>query len=167
MLDQLGRIVGQMRSDPTLREDLMQEGLIHLWQIQERHPGQTQSWYLQNCRFHLLHHLVAGRSVDSLKRRNLQVQADAGSDEEDGFWDSIAGPDTGLAEVSARDMFCALAGKLSERGKMILQWLAEGLGVREISRQLDVSHPAVIKSRRKIAGIAKNLAILPLSDGEP
>jgi hypothetical protein len=45
---------------------------------------------------------------------------------------------------------------------MILDRLVEGLGVREISRQLDVSHPAVIKSRRKIAGIAKKLAILPL-----
>jgi RNA polymerase sigma factor (sigma-70 family) len=166
-LDQLGRIVSRIRSDPTLRSDLMQEGLIHLWQIQEEKPGQTRSWYLQNCHFHLLHYLGEGRSVDSLKRRNLQVQADAGNDEEDGLWDSIAGPDAGMAEVSARDMLCALGKELSERERMILHHLAEGLGVREISRQLDVSHPAVIKSRRKIAGIAKKLAILPLSDRAP
>src|SRR5262245_40962515 len=72
-LDQLRRIVSRIRSDPALHSDLMQEGLIHLWRIQERRPGQTRSWYLQNCRFHLLHYLMEGRSVDSLKRRNFQV----------------------------------------------------------------------------------------------
>lgn len=161
-LDQLGRIVGQLRSDPTLDEDLMQEALIHLWQIQERHPGQTRSWYLQNCHFHLQHHLASGRSIDSLKRRNFQVHVGSEDDEHDNFWENLAGPDSVMADVSARDMLFALAKGLSERERMILHWLAEGLGVREIARQLDVSHPTVIKSRRKIAGIAKDLSIPPL-----
>lgn len=160
--EQLGRIVGQFRAHPMLDEDLMQEALIHWWQIQERHPGQTRSWYLQNCRFHLQHHLASGRSVDSLKRRNLQVHDSSEGDDEGNSWENLAGPDSVMADVSARDMLFALVKWLSDRERMILHFLVEGMGVREIARQLDVSHPTVIKSRRKIAGLAKALSISPL-----
>lgn len=72
-LEQLGKIVVRLTSNPALREDLMQEALIHLWQVQEQNPGQTKNWYLQNCRYRLLHYLALGRSVDSPKRRASQV----------------------------------------------------------------------------------------------
>ncbi len=61
-LEQLGKIVIRLTSNPALRDDLMQEALVHLWQVQEQHPGQTKNWYLQNCRFHMLHFLALGRS---------------------------------------------------------------------------------------------------------
>ena len=161
-VEELRRIVGQLQFNPALHDDLMQEALIHLWQMQERCPGQTRSWYRQNCRFHLQHHLAAGRSVDSLKRRNLQAQVFSHEDEPDNYWETLAGPDTFMTEVSARDILFALARGLSEREQLILHGLAEGLRVREIARQLDISHPTVIKSRRKIARIAKKLSIAPL-----
>lgn len=158
-LEQLGKIVVRLTSNPALREDLMQEALIHLWQVQEQTPGQTKNWYLQNCRFHLLHYLALGRSVDSPKRRGSQVHP-AGNDEEMEDWlDRFEGPDSVLQDVSARDILHSLSRLLSEREMSVLQWLAEGMATREIARRLGISHPMVIKHRRKIAALARKLSI--------
>src|SRR6266516_7608350 len=64
----LRRLIQKLASSPALWDDLLQEALIHLWMIEARRPGQTRSWYLQSCKFHLLHYLASGRSVDSNKR---------------------------------------------------------------------------------------------------
>src|SRR5438874_13527896 len=64
----LRRITENLASDLTEREDLLQEALLHLWVTELRQPGQSVSWYLQSCRFHLQHYLARGRSVDSKKR---------------------------------------------------------------------------------------------------
>src|ERR687888_919930 len=66
----LRKIISGLTADPVLQDDLMQEGLVRLWRLEEREPGHSRSWYLQNCRFHLQHWLASGRSVDSLKRAN-------------------------------------------------------------------------------------------------
>jgi RNA polymerase sigma factor (sigma-70 family) len=158
-LEQLGRIVIRLTSNPALREDLMQEALIHLWQVQEQNPGQTKNWYLQNCRYHLLHYLASGRSVDSPKRRASQVQPTEQDENSDDLLDRFEGSDTVLQDVSARDMLSSLSKWLSGREMSILQWLSEGLGTREIAKRLGISHPMVIKHRRKIAALAEKLAI--------
>src|SRR5215831_16627795 len=129
-LEQLGKIVVRLTSNPALREDLMQEALIHLWQVQEQTPGQTKNWYVQNCRFHLLHYLALGRSVDSPKRRASQVQPTEEEHDQDDLLDRFEGPDTVLQNVSARDIVLSLSKWLSPREMSILQWLAEGLGTR-------------------------------------
>src|SRR5215207_7860569 len=90
-LEQLGRMIVRLTSNPALREDLMQEALIHLWQTQEHHPGQTRNWYLQNCRFHLLHYLALGKSVDSPKRRASQVQPIDSEDDQEDLLDRFEG----------------------------------------------------------------------------
>ena len=158
-LEQLGKIVVRLTSNPALREDLMQEALIHLWQVQEQNPGQTKNWYLQNCRYHLLHYLAIGRSVDSPKRRASQVHPVDHEDGQDDLLDRFEGSDTVLEDVSARDILDSLAKWLSPREMMILQWLAEGLATREIARRIGISHPMVIKYRRKIAALAEKLSI--------
>lgn len=158
-LEQLGKIVVRLTSNPALREDLMQEALIHLWQVQEQNPGQTKNWYVQNCRFHLLHYLAAGRSIDSPKRRASQMQPSEHDDNSDDLLDRFEGSDTVLQDVSARDMISSLSKWLSGRELSILQWLSEGLGTREIAKRLGISHPMVIKHRRKIAALAEKLAI--------
>lgn len=158
-LEQLGRIVVRLTSNPALREDLMQEALIHLWQVQEQNPGQTKNWYLQNCRYRLLHYLALGRSVDSPKRRASQVHPSEHDEDPDDWLDRFAGSDTVLQDVSARDILALLSKVLSPREISILQWLAEGLGTREIAKRLGISHPMVIKHRRKIAVLAKKLSI--------
>src|SRR2546428_9446774 len=66
--DSLLRMTGRITPNFALRQDLLQEALIHLWLTQTRRPGQTKSWYLQSSKFHLLHWLASGRSVDSIKR---------------------------------------------------------------------------------------------------
>ena len=80
----LWRIVRNLTSDPVLREDLMQECLVRVWQLSREKPGQTRSWYLHNCRYHLQHCLDEGRSVDSFKRANgrKRVPIDGTIDEE-------------------------------------------------------------------------------------
>jgi RNA polymerase sigma factor (sigma-70 family) len=164
-LEQLGKVVVRLTSNPALREDLMQEALIHLWQVQEQTPGQTKNWYLQNCRFHLLHYLALGRSVDSPKRRAAQVHPSDLHDDPEDWMNRFEGTDTVLQDVSARDILAAMAKLLSGREMSILQWLAEGMGTREIAKRLGISHPMVIKLRRKIASLARKLSIDPPQNG--
>src|SRR3954454_18879529 len=131
ILEQLGRIVMRLTANSTLREDLTQEALIHLWQVQEQNPGQTKNWYLQNCRFHLLHYLALGRSVDSPKRRASQVYPSDQNEEVSDWLDEFEGVSSVLQDVSARDILASLSKLLSPRETSILHWLVEGLGTRE------------------------------------
>ena len=163
ILEQLGKIVARLTANPALREDLMQEALIHLWQTQEHHPGQTKNWYLRNCRFHLLHYLALGRSVDSPKRRASQIQPMQSEDDHEDWLDHLEGNDSVVQDVSARDMVASLSKLLSEREMRVLQWLSEGLATREIAKRLGISHPMVVKLRRKIATLARKIALEPES----
>ena len=62
-----------------------------------------------------------------------------------------------LSSVSARDILAQLVPLLDTSERALLPFLAVGCGVREIAWHLGLSHPAVIKRRRKIA-----LAVLAL-----
>jgi RNA polymerase sigma factor (sigma-70 family) len=165
-LEQLGKVVVRLTANPALREDLMQEALIHLWQVQEQNPGQTKNWYLQNCRFHLLHYLALGRSVDSPKRRASQVHPSDQTEDSDGWLERFESGESVLQDVSARDILAAMSTLLSDREMSILQWLSDGVGTREIGKRLGISHPMVIKLRRKIATFAKKLSIDPPQNGK-
>src|SRR5689334_11740759 len=66
--ESLRHIVAGFSGNPALQEDLIQESLVHLWKVEREKPGQSKSWYLQSCRFHLQHWLASGRSLDSPKR---------------------------------------------------------------------------------------------------
>ena len=76
--EKLRRIVTTLTADRALQDDLMQESLIHMWRTENENPGHTQSWYLQNCRYHLRRWLSSGRSLDSFKRckGDLRVSLD-------------------------------------------------------------------------------------------
>src|SRR5437764_13208418 len=100
----LQRVIRRLVSDVNLWEDLLQEALMHLWLIETRRPGQTRSWYVQSCKFHLLHYLASGRSIDSGKRRAGQIYFDVLAEEPD---ERAEQPDNGasvLSCVSARDL---------------------------------------------------------------
>lgn len=157
----LSRIVFRLSSDLAVRDDLMQEALVHLWLLEERRPGQRQSWYLQSCKFHLQNHLATGRSVDSPKRNAGKVAYS--DDEREGFFTVEGhGENAVFGQVSARDIFTLLCGRLTPFEQSILNHLAEGRGAREIADRLDVTHPTVIKYRRKIASLAIRLGIPPM-----
>src|SRR5258708_27983575 len=111
--DSLVRMVRRMTANLALREDLLQEALIHLWLTEIGRPSQTKSWYLQSCKYHLLHYLASGRSVDSAKRRNNQLELDRDSGELDGFVEEEIADNSVLTWVCARDIISLLSSKLS------------------------------------------------------
>jgi len=164
--ESLVRMVRRMTANLALREDLLQEALIHLWLTETRRPGQTKSWYLQSCKYHLLHYLASGRSVDSGKRRAGQLQTAGDFDEWDAVPEEADSGNSVLTWVCARDIISLLSRQLLPHEKAVLHCFADGLGPREIGRKLKMSHTMVIKHRRKIALLFHRLE-LPKSRNLP
>ena len=153
-------VINGLTRDRSLREDLMQEAMIHFWKVEREHPGQTLSWYLQSCYFHLRHCLWSGRSIDSSRRRGLQVELPKDEDLCDCLeWSPVE--ESVVAEVEVRESIRLLRHSLSPRERAILLCLTNGLRPREIARHLLLSHPTVNKDRRKIADLAIRLGIGP------
>jgi DNA-directed RNA polymerase specialized sigma24 family protein len=160
----LSRMVRNLTSNATLHDDLMQEALTHLWLEESRLPGQTQSWYVQSCKFHVQHCLQAGRSIDSGKRREghvpISYQEENGELVALGVTDSVA-----FSHTSEREAVNWLLARLQPMERIVLHHLAEGWGVREIARQLNVSHPTIVKCRRKIADLLRRFESPGISIG--
>jgi len=53
---------------------------------------------------------------------------------------------------------------LTEREKIVLHWLAEGLGSREIAERVRRMFPAPIEARAKAASAARRLSLHPPLD---
>jgi DNA-directed RNA polymerase specialized sigma24 family protein len=155
--DSLLRMIRPTTTNLALRDDLVQEALIHLWLTEARRPGQTRSWYLQSCKFHVLHYLASGRSVDSGKRRNGQRHPEHDADGQDVFLEQVDPYDAALAWVGAREIISLLSPRLTAQERAVLLCLADGLGPREIGRRLGISHTMAIKHRRKIATLLARL----------
>ena len=160
--DFLTGMVGRMTANSALREDLMQEALVHLWRVETERPGQTKSWYWQSCRFHLQHYMAAGRSVDSTKRVAGQVPFFLNGDDDLDLMGHTEAEVSILAQVNAKEIVALLSKHLTPREREVLACLADGLGVRDIARKLKFSHAAAIKHRRKIAGLALKFGIASL-----
>jgi len=141
----------------TLGDDLYQEAMIHLWLTEKRRPGQTESWYLKSCKFRLLHYLASGRSVDSGKRRIGQLHCEIGVDRADEFPAHVDPGDPVFGLVSTRDLMSVLSCHLLPLEKAVLGYLADGLGVREIGRRMNISHTMVLKHRAAIARLLLDL----------
>ena len=147
------------KDDPTLVDDAMQECRIRHWRLASEHPGQTKSWYLQSCRFHLQHWLASGRSVDSRKRAHgeMRITIDPANDQLPVDWYHTNGELIEL--VSAQDIVSTLASRLEPRESAVLRGLADGLRLQEIAVKLNLSYPTVLKYRRKIAALTIKLGI--------
>src|SRR5438552_9103577 len=120
----LVRLIRKLTANTALREDLLQEALIHLWVTEVGRPGQTQSWYLQSCKYHLLHYLASGRSVDSVKREGGRLQTTEDSEDEEGFTEQGDSGDSVFTLVSARDIISLLSPQLVPREKAVLDCFA-------------------------------------------
>ncbi len=167
------RVVATVTSDRSLREDLLQEAAIHLWQLNRRRPGQSPSWYFKSCQLHLLNLLRKGRSIDSLKHRKDRIRLfDPAADDPSegaGLNDVLGDSDSEesvFAQVSVRDILTCLYRWLDLPDRVILDQLADGRSVREIATRLQVSHTAVIKRQRKIAAVAASLGLCPGSNAQ-
>src|SRR6266704_5269731 len=151
------RMIERITPNFALRQDLLQETLIHLWLTETRRPGQTKSWYLQSSKFHLLHYLASGRSVDSTKRGRGHAHFGQDSEQPEEFPELMDPGDSVVSQGSARDIISLLSSLLCPRGNAVLGCLADGLGVREIGRKLEMSHTMVIKHRAKISSLLVKL----------
>ncbi len=118
--ESLVRMIRRATPNHALRDDLLQEALIHLWLTEARRPGQTKSWYLQSCKYHLLHYLASGRSVDSAKRHAGQLPPGRDAEGRDEFLEQVDSGNTVLNWVSARDIISSLSPQLLPRERAVL-----------------------------------------------
>ena len=149
-----------------LQEDLVQEGLLHLWQTESAHAGQTESWYIESCSFPMRDRLESGRSVDSHQRQHLQAlppAQDSGSDSPDQLaWEaSLGADDTFHSCINAREAASLLLKTLSRLDRLILLLLHRGFGVNRIARRLHCSHDFIATRRANIRRLAIRLGISP------
>ena len=163
MRDSLRQMIRRMTPNASLRDDLLQEAMVHLWLTESRRPDQTRSWYLQSCRFHLQHYLSCGRSIDSAKRWRDQLPLEDHTEEDHVPTQGGDGENSILTSVSAREIMSLLAPQLSVQERAVLDCLADGWGPREIGRKLGLSHTMVIRHRRKIASLFIRLELAPKS----
>ena len=155
----LASVIQRVTINRLAQEDLMQEALIHLWRQELQHPGQSQSWYIQNCRFFLLNLLTKDRSLDSFKRWQARCLLDPQLELNDDSADVLGSDETLFASVCAHDILDLLLRRIKPLDQLILRYLADGFTTYEIAQRLDISHQAVSKHRRSIAALANQLGI--------
>src|SRR6266404_123148 len=155
--DALLRMTGSITPNFAFRQDLLQEAWIHLWLTETRRPGQTKSWYLQSAKFHLLHYLTSGRSVDSRKRWRGVSHFESDCEQSEEFPELVDPGDSVLSQVGARDIISLLSPHLCPCENAVLDGLADGLRLREIARKLKISHTMVVRHRSKIASLLLKL----------
>jgi RNA polymerase sigma factor (sigma-70 family) len=158
---QLRGIASRLTGDAELQKDLMQEMFVHLVRVQSVEEGHTPSWYMKSCEFHARNYLRLGRSIDSLKRVRNAVPYDEAPPEEGQYFSNGTSPRQAVGqieiqgEIITNDIINAIIPRLSDTQQRILSFLLKGCGVRETGREIGITHPAVIKHRRKIARIAR------------
>ena len=157
---QLYGVAARLTGDRELQKDLVQEMLLHLVRVEIDLPGRTVSWYITSCQFHARHYLQRGRSVDSIKRcRNL---VSLGEDHDDGDGElksclDAADPVDLHGELITQDIVNLLIVRLTDMEQQILFLLIRGFGVREIGRQLSLSHTMICQHRKQISRVASYL----------
>ena len=155
---QLNEIAVKLTVDPDIQKDLMQEMFVHLVRIQTAEAGQTLSWYLKSCEFHARNFLAFGRGIDSPAHAVGSAPI-----VETSPVDNVASrvPSTVAIEIQGEritnDVVNRILPHLSDMQQEILFLLMKGCGVRETGREVGITHPAVIKHRKKIARVAREL----------
>jgi len=133
------------------QDDLLQEMLIHLWQSEVTNPGQTESWYLQSCKYHGLDCMKRGKSVDSKRRAGcLLVSVDEELSDERPTLEPADQRDF-REQLFAGDALAMLRERLTSTQQMLLDAFATGQSVAEVSQTLGCSHQYVSKQRKRMA----------------
>lgn len=155
--ESLRGVVGRFASDSQLKEELLEECIVHLWLTETEKPGRTLSWYLQSCRFHLHHWLHLGRSLDSPKRSSAENRLPIEETEDSRLQFEFPGDCQVPAMVSFNDLIATSVPYLTERERRVLQGLAAGLPLRAIAARFNISYPTALKCRRRIAEVITRL----------
>ena len=160
IVKQLRGVAGKLTGDFELQKDLLQEMFIHLVRVRTEVPDRTPSWYIKSCEFHARNYLKHGRSIDSHKRARHGIPIGSSHDEDEHnyiFVVDTIDPLDSHSEMITKDIVDLITLQLSEVQQQILFLLVHGFGVRETARELRMSHPAVLKHRKKIACVAREL----------
>ena len=157
---QLRRVAGKLTRDTFLQQDLMQEMSVCLMDAEQRAPGKTLSWYIKAGEFCARNYLSRGRSIDSFKRRaygtNLAELEFRRLDRKQARFELLDPTDL-RGELAIKDLVERLTSLLSTDEQETLGLLLEGFGVRAVARKRGVTHPVIVKQRRKIAHLASRL----------
>ena len=136
-LERLRQVATKLTDDPTWQMELYSAMHAFLCQMRVTEPGLKTIWYVKGCEQH-------GRS----------------------YLKQLQGPGTAPLrdeELIARVEPQSVLPHLSPRQQEVFDHLRTGHGVRETARLLGISHPAVIKLRRKIVrAIAKTSPSSPV-----
>ena len=135
-------------------DDLFQEAVLYLWKEYNLNTflGKNDSYLLQGCYYYLRNYL---RNME-LKSRNISIyDKKTGNNSRDKEF-FVAKEET-LPENKV--FMQELAALLDEKEKKVFLLLSEGYTVREIAGKTGVSHPMVIKTRKKIAERTKKYLI--------
>jgi|SRR5208283_56390 DNA-directed RNA polymerase specialized sigma24 family protein len=164
IVKELQGIATKLTSDPDVQKDLMQEMFLHLVRIRTVDPDRALSWYLKSCEFHARNFLRPGEHTSSANGERNGASFDeimAGGHERHGMDPRSSSPLVGQIEIQGElitgDVLDLILPLLSEMQQQVLFLLMKGCGVREAGRELGITHPAVIKHRKKIARIAHEL----------
>jgi len=130
-------------------DDLYQEICLYLWQhySQGLPIGINEAYVIKGCEFHIQNFLRKGRpkaifsSLDELIAPGGLTLADILEDKKEDFRSSIE-------EKLTVDEIIALG--LTEKEKSALSFLLKGYTVREIAKELGISHVMVLKYKKKI-----------------
>jgi DNA-directed RNA polymerase specialized sigma24 family protein len=161
IVKQLQEIAGKLTADPDLQKDLMQEMFVHLVRIQTAGADQPLGWCLKSCEFHARNYLKPGSNIDLPMPPFNGAPGDEIPHENDNrlingvlTFSPLAAPIEIQGELITNDIVNLMLPLLSDRQQQVLFLLMKGCGIRQAARELGVTHPAVIKHRKKIARIA-------------
>jgi hypothetical protein len=164
IVKELQGIATRLTSDPEVQKNLMQEMFLHLIRIRTVDPDRALSWYLKSCEFHARNYLKPGERApapnDERNGTSFDEIMPAGH-ERNGAEARSSSPLVGQIEIQGElitgDVLNLILPLLSDMQQQVLFLLMKGCGVREAGRELGITHPAVIKHRKKIARIAHEL----------
>ena len=69
-----------------------------------------------------------------------------------------------VVRLTPRDLLCSFTSMLTEREKIVLHWLAEGLSAQEIAERISKMFPTAIEAAAKAAGASRSLSLNSPSD---
>jgi hypothetical protein len=164
IVKQLRKIATKLTGDPDLQKDLMQEMFLHLVRLQTAEPSQSLVRHLETCGSHARNFISPSLKIDSPRPGHDKIP----SIREHHVNGALAFPPMAShveiqGERITTETINLILPLLSEMQQQVLSLLMKGYGVRQAARELGVTHPAVIKHRKKIARIAREL--LPESEG--
>lgn|ERR1043166_9033196 len=158
-----GRLIGMIKTithDRHFQKDMFQEAIYHVILEEPKHADETESWWLDSCKWHVFDELIRkGRSVDALKRRNLAFALDEVADLDNFTPEAVTSADYVYSAVSAADILRQLTLRLDSLEANVLMALAEGHGVGETAARFGISRRTIVNYRKVFTAAAYQIGL--------